>query len=288
MKRLIFLLIPLILAGIIVAAIINLIILKDNGKGALQVTSMPFSKVYLNNDYIGNTPLCKCEAGAMIPSGEYSLRLVPISGGFREYEDRVTITKGVLTVVDRKFNKGSASEGSVISLKPLSDTKASQLLLISFPDQADVYLDAVNIGKTPFSTKNLTDSDHTLRIKKDGYKDKALRIHTTAGYKLEAIIYLGIQDDSGIPNSITTTPSASITASPSAALSPDKKSKIIVLDTPNGFLRVRQEPSLNALEISRVSPGDTLDLVGESTGWYKIVLPDGTTGWISSQFAKKQ
>ena len=35
-------------------------------KGALQVTSSPESKVYLNNKYLGQTPLCKCEAADML------------------------------------------------------------------------------------------------------------------------------------------------------------------------------------------------------------------------------
>ncbi|MBU3978106.1 SH3 domain-containing protein, partial [Patescibacteria group bacterium] len=37
-----------------------------------------------------------------------------------------------------------------------------------------------------------------------------------------------------------------------------------------------------------VNPGDTFLLIGEQTGWLEIKLPDGRTGWVSNQYAKKQ
>src|SRR3989338_2461942 len=103
MKKLIYLLIPVILAAIIVFGILKVFILGDLGKGALQVTSKPFTKVYLDSSYIGTTPLCRCEATNMIRSGDYTIKLVPIDGKTPEFQDKITITKGVLKVVDRKF-----------------------------------------------------------------------------------------------------------------------------------------------------------------------------------------
>jgi hypothetical protein len=286
MKRFILIFLPVLLITIIVFGIAQLIFFQNNGKGALQITSQPFSKVYLNNKYLGNTPFCRCESSTTINSGEYTLRLVPLSGKFMEFQNKITINKGALTVVDRKFGIGASSEGTIMSLQRLKDNKASELLVVSLPDKADLYLDANKQGITPFHLNHLTNSDHTLSLKKAGYKDKNILIRTPQGYKLVAIIYLGIQD-------IIQTPTASTESAltpqvlPSISKTPALTTKIIILQTPNGFLRVRNEPSLNALEINRVLPNDSYTLLDENPGWYKIQPRDGSSGWVSAQYAKK-
>jgi hypothetical protein len=281
MKRFILLLIPILLMVIIIFGILKLFIFQDLGKGALQVTSKPFSKVYLNGVYAGTTPLCLCEATNMIRSGDYAIKLISVDQNNLEFQDKITITKGTLTVVDRKFGKGATSEGSIISLQPLSNKKTSELLVISFPNNAEVFIDANFQGKTSFYTNSLTDSDHTLRLKKDGYKDKSIRIRTPEGFKLIAVIYQGLQTD-------TITPTPQPTISDTSLPTPYTQRKVSILQTPNGFLRVRQDASLEAPEVDRVATGETFDLLEENAGWSKIKLPNGTTGWVSSQYTLKQ
>src|SRR5580692_11243159 len=87
-------------------------------KGALQVTSSPESKVYVNGSYIGQTPLCKCQNTDMIAPGDYTISLVPVDSSLQEFQEKITISQGVLTVVDRKFGTDGQSEGSIISLTP--------------------------------------------------------------------------------------------------------------------------------------------------------------------------
>src|SRR6266851_2485602 len=72
-------------------------------KGALQITSSPTSKVYLNDAYLGQTPLCKCQASDMIVPGDYTIRVVPLDSSLQEFQEKITVSQGVLTVVDRKF-----------------------------------------------------------------------------------------------------------------------------------------------------------------------------------------
>jgi hypothetical protein len=268
------------------------------------VTSHPLSKVYVNNTFIGNTPLCRCEANTMLSDGEYTIRLVPLDTGFDEFQEKITITKGVLTVVDRKFGPGATSEGSIISLTPLADKHAIELLVISFPDKSAVFIDSNDAGATPLSVKTLTDSDHTLKLKRDGYIDKNVRIRTPAGYRLTATVYLSLNDElvtvsptpaitalSGTPTISPTPAKISVTPTPAKITgTPTKQAggKVTILTTPNGFLRVRETPSTSAAEISRVNTGETFNLVEEQAGWYKITLTDGSTGWISADYAKKQ
>lgn len=280
MKKLLFFLIPALILAVILIFSYQFFFIKKNIKGALQVTSNPQSKIYVDGRLIGQTPLCKCEAADMLPVGSYTLRLVPLESALSEYQEKIEIAPSVLTVVDRKFGKGATSDGSVIFLTKLPEKIESSLLVLSLPDKADVFMDNASLGQTPILLSDLTESDHALRVKKNGYKDKVVRIRTPKGYKLTARIYIGIDETI-----------KEITASPSAALSltPSKKNEtVVILQTPNGFLRVREDASLNAVEIGRVSPGETFEVVDEKSGWYQIKLEGGQEGWISSQFAKKQ
>ncbi|HZE87338.1 MAG TPA: PEGA domain-containing protein [Methylomirabilota bacterium] len=249
-------------------------------KGALQVTSSPESKVYLNNKYIGQTPLCKCESSDMVATGDYTIRLVPSDSSLQEFQEKVTLSEGVLTVVDRRFAKDSLSEGSIISLSPLTDKKKTELLVVSLPEGSHVLLDNNDIGQTPVSFKNPTESDHVLKVSKDGYKEKAIRIRTPLGYKLTVAAYLSTLDDLS---------ASSASSSAKSALSPTPSitgKSVLILDTPTGFLRVRE--SVGGLEIGQVNPGESFPLIDEQSGWFEIRLQDGRSGWVSTQYTKKQ
>jgi hypothetical protein len=279
MKRLIFFLLPIILAISTFSAFSYYLSQSGVGKGALQVTSLPQSNVYLNNKLIGKTPLCKCEGKDMLPTGDYTVKLVPIAGdNLSSFEQRITITKSILTVVDRTFGVKAESSGFIVSLTPLSDTSAISVFLSSFPSDARVTIDGNDMGKTPLLIKTITASDHDVTLSKDGYTDKTIHVHTNTGYQLNASISLAI-----LP------PDASTSANfQNAALTPIQKPKIVILQTPTGFLRVRSEPSLAASESGQVKPGEVYDFVDEQEGWYKIKLSPGQEGWVSASYAQKQ
>lgn len=285
MKKIIFVVIPALLLGLFFFFLFQQIVKSRSQRGALQVTSAPESKVYLNDTYLGQTPLCKCEASDMLQTGEYTIKLVPIDKNLSEFQEKVTISEAVLTVVDRKFGKNSLSEGSVISLSPLSDKKNIELLVASFPRGATVLLDNNQIGSTPLLSKNPTESDHVLKVRKNGYKEKTVRIRTPLGYKLTVAIYLGIDPDASA--SQDTEPAAPAAAAASPTPSPSS-TKIVILDTPTGFLRVRESNSVGASEVGRVEPGEKYPLVSEQSGWFEIKMTNGKTGWISSDYSQKQ
>ena len=129
-------------------------------------------------------------------------------------------------------------------------------------------------------------------MKKDGYNEKSVRIRTPAGFKLTVAVYLSTNSQStgGPLPTPTTALSPAISGAPSVAPSaaPVAKAEVVILETPTGFLRVRSNASVNAPEIARVNPGERIELVEESNGWYLIRLSDGMQGWISAQYAQKQ
>lgn len=276
MKKVFYILAPFVLVVLIFVAIL-LFLSQNKGKGALQVTSVPVAKVYLNGMLLGQTPLCQCELKDMLAVGDYTLRLVPIAGAFEPFEQKITIAPKVLTVVDQSFAEQGLSSGSVINLTPLTNAKDMQLSVVSFPYSAQVYLDDNLEGQTPLLLQNITESDHELKLSKVGYKDKIVRIKTTPGYKLEALVFLGINPDV-----------AAATASAASSSANLPVAKVLILQTPTGFLRVRDQPSLAGNEITQVKPGETYQLLDERTDWYQIKLTNGQSGWISSEYAQKQ
>lgn len=291
MKKIIFIIIPSIILALIVFLGFQFFFNRANAKGALQITSDPQSKIYLNGKYIGKSPLCLCGPGSpsgkdatseMLTVGEYQLKLEPLSKDVLSFEEKITISKSVLTVVDRKFGKSGASEGSVISLTPLTDPEKIELQVLTFPEGATISLDSSEVGKSPLLLKeDVTQSDHVLLLTKDGYKEKTAQIRTPKGYRLTAIVYLGIDTES-----IYSTKEEK-KATSSAKLTPILKKRISILKTPNGFLRVREEGAITAKEVTRVNMGEEFDVIEEASGWYKIKLPTGEEGWVSAEFASE-
>lgn len=282
MKKLLLFIIPVVLAIAVLIVLLTIFAKDIFGKGALQVTSIPQSNVFLNGKFIGKTPLCKCDGQNMLTVGDYTIRLVPLDNTLSQevFEQKVTITKSVLTVVDRTFGIGPNSQGSVISLIP-SDKGKVGLSLSSFPDGSTLSVDGNVIGQTPVNQSGFTESDHDILLQKTGYKDKHIRVHTVSGFTLSVVAYLAID-----PQALSTSSGTLNTPASSAASLATQK--VVILDTPTGFLRVRSEASLNGSEIAQVKPGEGYVLVDEKDGWYEIKLTDGKIGWVNSQYAKKQ
>jgi uncharacterized protein YgiM (DUF1202 family) len=306
-RRAIFFLIPSLILAVIIFLGFQFFFVRTSGKGALQVTATPDSTVFLNGKQIGNTPLCKCEGTNMLATGDYTLRLVPKDNNLLPYEEKITINKALLTVVDRKFGSQATSEGSVITLSPLNDKKKTEILVLSLPEGAHVFLDNDPVGDSPITLKDVTPSRHELKLSKDGYKEKSIPILTTAGYKLEATVYLAIDETAVLSPTPSPTPEEKGTPTPTpkkgtptptpkkGTPTPTKKAgtagvkgTVVVLETPNGFLRVRESNSTTAAEVTRVDTGDELEFATLEDGWYQVKLKDGRTGWVSAEYVKEQ
>jgi len=277
MKRVILFLAPLLIA-VLIFFVILFFMDRKSGKGALQVTSVPKSRVYLENKLIGTTPFCACDLTQMLPVGDYTIKLVP-DGNFRPFEEKITINKSTLTVVDRAFADSSSSDGSIISLIPLSNKKDIEILIVSLPDKANVFLDSNPVGATPLLLKQVSESDHDLKLTLDGYKDKSIRIKTALGFRLSSLVFLGVNADLSNP------PIASTAALP---ITPSVSASVLILNTPTGFLRVRENNSINSSEIAQVKPGESYELLEEKDNWFKIKLANDKIGWISSSYSMKK
>lgn len=228
---------------------------------ALQVTSTPEASVFLDGKHVGKSPFFSDQ----LKSREY---LVKLASGEASHTEKVILTEDTLTVINWELNNNFlAQSGEVLWL----EKGQKGLFITSMPDEADIMLDGQLIGETPLKITEIEGGDHKVSLAKQGYVDREFVIKTSNKYLLVADVTLASEIATGE------------IAVPSPLPEPQK---VEVAQTPQGFLRVRKEPSTSAPEIGRVSDGDQLEIVQETTGWIQIKF-EGKQGWVSSQYVKK-
>lgn len=248
---------------------------------ALQVTATPKSQVYLDGQLLGSTSLRE-----ELKPGEHTVKIVPEQNeASLTFEQKIKFVPFLLTAIDRTFRETDAqSEGSILTLEPISDKNSANLLIISSPPEAKVSLDNELKGVTPLELKNITLSDHEVTLNAPGFIEKRVRVSTgkTAGYQLTANVKLALSLEGD--NVASPTPTLTSQAQPTPV-----PLTVKIKQTPTGFLRVRFSPSLSATEVARVKPGETFPILEEATnsGWTKISLSDGTSGWVSNLYITK-
>jgi len=242
--------------------------------GGISVTTSPASSIYINGSLVGKTPY-----EGTFKAGAVTLKLVPedSSKNYVPFETRLTLVSGIKTVVRREFAETEeASSGDVIFFEKTGRREVG-LVIISNPENAQTAIDGVPRGFAPYKTSTITQGEHQVTIKAPGYLDRILTIRTIAGYRLTVFAKLAkIKEEV-------------------KAEKTEKKTFVEILPTPTGFLRVRTEPG-GGSEIDQVKPGAKYPFLEENEDgtWYKIQLeapapglPEGRSGWVSSEFAKK-
>lgn len=244
--------------------------------GGIYVDTNPGSGVYINNIFVGKTPLKTSQKAGVI-----TLKLVPMvtDQNLLPFETKITLIAGIETVVRREFGQTEeSSSGDIISFESKAGGSSS-LVVISTPENAQISLDGVPRGFAPYKTETISPAEHQITVRAPGYIDRVMTVNTKAGYRLTLFAKLAKNTEVVGP---TPTPAPTI------------QSFVTILTTPTGYLRVRTEPGTKGEEIGQVKPGDKfpyLDTDAQS-GWYKIQfeaptagLPNGITGWISNQFS---
>ncbi|MBI3283123.1 SH3 domain-containing protein, partial [Candidatus Curtissbacteria bacterium] len=184
------------------------------------------------------------------------------------HSEKVTLTQGTLAVVNWELaNSFLAQSGEVLAL----EKGQKGLFITSMPDEAAISLDGRLVGKTPQKIEEVEEGDHKVSLSKPGYVEREFVVKTSNKYLLVADVTLA----SGIATGEVAVPSPL-----------PEPQKVEVGRTPQGFLRVRKEPSTSAPEIGRVKDGDELEIVQETQGWIQIKF-EGKQGWVSSQYVKK-
>ena len=138
----------------------------------LKVTTNPPSQVFLDDEFIGKTPLEK-----YFQPGEAALKLIPdptdsVATG-EAYETKITLYPTVYTVVNREFSDGGS--GEIITLSPNSGQITSFNLITSSPDSSAVTVDDQTIGLSPLTSVPLLPGTHKFSLTSPGFTPEFLQ-----------------------------------------------------------------------------------------------------------------
>ncbi|MBI2334218.1 PEGA domain-containing protein [Candidatus Daviesbacteria bacterium] len=230
--------------------------------GGMNILSMPSgATVYLDEAEVGKTPY---EDKNLTPK-EYAIKIAKAD---LSWQGRVKLTGGTVTVVSRDLAKDfSSSAGETLTLE-----KGSGATIISSPDGASVDIDGKSRGSTPVSL-DLASGEYLLTLSRPNYLKRSIRAYLPEGYRLVISADLALSEAD-----LTQVVTPPISQTP----------EVQVKETPTGFLRVRDKPSLAGKEISQVKPGDTLILLEELSGWFRVRLSNGSEGYVSSSYVEKK
>jgi hypothetical protein len=265
--------------------------------GRLKIVSSPAAGVFVDNVPAGRTPFEN-----KYKVGEYTVKLIPEANAkqIASWQGKVKIYKNSLTYVNRELGKSeNTSAGEILTIEKMTkkpeNPNFGEIYVESDPSGSIISLDNDEKGIAPFTMERVLKGDHEISAYLPGFLNRTQKINITPGYRVNIAFKLALDPNQVKPIAspsaqLSATPSATLTpsVSPKPSVSPNGKSEVEIQDTPTGFLRVRQDPSINGAEIGQVKPGETYPLLDEQDGWYQIKLQDGTKGWVSSDYATKK
>ncbi|EKD53097.1 MAG: hypothetical protein ACD_61C00155G0001 [uncultured bacterium] len=263
-------------------------------KAGVQITSHPDANVIINGKSVSKTPFYD----ENLTPGNATIQMTAIDSG-QSWEGKVNLVSGTLTTVHREFGSTPDKSSSYsLSFEKLANNKDSSVSIISLPTNATVSIDGKPAGFTP-ATADIAPGNHTFSFTAPGYQDKIVNGAVQIGYRLVLNLTMATME-------IVPTPTPTPIATPSAGLTPKPTTTVItplpkqatvsatlvkpyveILNTPTGFLRVRETASTGGTELAKVNPGDKFNYKEtETTGWYYIEYLKGTWGYVSSQYCK--
>jgi len=279
-------------------------------KAGLQVISAEIAaSVFINDQYLDKTPFINKE----LKPGEYILKIQPDNNDYASYETKISLKKGLLTVVTWKPGmRPEFSGGVVYEMEKSPEKNKSQLSLISIPDRAIVSIDGKQKNFAPFLIEDISPGHHEFEVSLPSYESQKHTINVLEDYRMLVSVKLAKQ---GYSEKVDPSANASSDtealedkqddeASDSSKVSktPSKKSNITgprVLINKTGFfvenqevLRVR-DTAVSGKEIGFAAVGQEYEYLGESkAGWYKINFADEAdlsveqVGWVSGQYSQ--
>lgn len=276
MKKVVLIVILVVLLGGAVFLGKSFLTGKSKALGGLKVTSLPQAGVFLDAQSLGRTPF-----EDKIKSGEYTLKLIPEDtvASASSWQGKIKISPNVLTYVNRELGASDlTSAGETLSLEKISG-KMAEVAITSVPEGAKVVFDGEDKGTASLILKNITPGDHEISLSSSGFVTRSVKVRVAKGYKLVADFQLAL-----IPGEEEAVEEK---GEEGEAEKEPEKPYVKILDTPTGWLRVREEPTTVATETAKVNPGETYPFLDEEGGWFKIRYEKGKEGWVSGKYAEK-
>lgn len=262
---------------IIILIIVGYFFYKNFTKlSAIKIESDPSSIVYINGEQVGKTPI-EIER----KEREITVRLSPesFSEEFNPFETKVKLTKGVKTILRHDFSVGSMdSETQVVSFEK-QDRQTASIAVVTNPEGASIKVNNTPFGSSPIRIDDLKEnSQQTIYVDAVGFRQSSVVVLPVEKYLMTVFIDLAKTDE--IENSIFDFYNQDLEAE-----LVEEKNILKILSTPVGFLRVREEPTINSKEIDRVKEGDEYEFNFVDEDWYEIIFNASESGFISSEYA---
>ena len=132
--------------------------------------------VVVENSVLGKTPfhsesLKEGVSSFVLSSEESSLRT------------KINLVSGTLTVVNWDLGPSELfSEGEIVWLEKTKS--GASLAVFGNPEGAEIRLDEEFLGTAPVSSDKVSVGDHAVKISKQGYKTRSIKVKVQEGYKL--------------------------------------------------------------------------------------------------------
>ncbi len=259
-KRIGILIVVIFLIGVSAFFIFN----KFGGKklASLEVNSNVNLPIFVDGEKVGVSPF----------TGTFSPKEVTVKIG--SYETKLTLQVGIKTIVNRNFSSDLRdSYGETFSFEPTGLNEPT-IAVVTNPSGTSLNIDRKFYGFTPINITTLPSGRHELAMSMEGYEPKNFTVNSDSQYKLTVFV-----DLSPVPAA-----PASVQQQAQVDL---KKAVVLILKTPNDFLRVRSEPNTTSSEIARVHEGEKYELITDNheAGWYDIKLNATQSGWVNQTYS---
>lgn len=234
----------------------------------IEITTQPPVKIKIDGKEAGMSPY----KNRAIKTGLVEIKIGQEGIGF--WNKQLDLKKNISTIINWTFGKSDNYSGGYVLSMEKSWEKNSGIIIASSPYRATVLIGGENRGQTPIFLADLTDGDKEIKIVMPGFVSINLGVRPVEGYQIVLEAILAKEEKV-------------IVVTPTPISSPQEVgSKIKILKTDTGWLRVRDLPSLAGLEIDRVNPEEIYDTVGDSGEWTHIIVRE-KQGWVSTKFVEK-
>jgi hypothetical protein len=150
-------------------------------------------------------------------------------------------------------------------------------------------------GISPIKLTNVSTGEYELSVYLPGFIKRTQKIVITKGHIVDAQFNLSLDPDyKTIDELIKENEKKEASAQANLSLNsltpsitPIVSKKIIISNTETGFLNVRKEPRITSQQIDQVKEGEEYVYDEVINDWYKIVLKDGSKGWVTGQYVKE-
>jgi uncharacterized protein YgiM (DUF1202 family) len=287
-------------------------------KAGLQViTNDEPANVLLDGTSLTKTPMINKE----LKPGDYTLEIRPDDTNLAPYQTKISLKRGLLTVVAWKLgNRPETSGGVIYEMESLRNKRIGELSITTIPDGAIISVDGQAKGLAPVLVEQLEPKEYDYQVSLPSYETQKHQINVLAGYRMNVTVKLAKQEYTAGPtetndtelsgaaalqassaatlNSILASGSASPFSTksaqsgqkPASASGTLAKPKVMIRPTHffvNGqeVLRVRESAGSSGNELGFAPVGSEYPYSGSKLdGWYNITF-NQKSGWVSVQFA---